>query len=71
MCCPPPAFDMGLFGRYRYELMKPGDRWTPGAKATLCNRCGDCLPRCPQGLAIPDLLFQAHQLFMTPIGTLS
>jgi predicted aldo/keto reductase-like oxidoreductase len=23
-------------------------------------RCGECLPKCPQGIAIPDRLEEAH-----------
>ncbi|NGZ07378.1 MAG: aldo/keto reductase [Magnetococcales bacterium] len=54
------AFDMELFARYRYGMMQPGDHWVPGAKIETCDRCGECLPRCPRGLAIPDLLVQAR-----------
>lgn len=59
------SFDMTLYGQFRYGLMKPEDHWIPGAKGNACTRCGDCLPRCPQGLAIPDLLMEAHQRMNT------
>jgi len=59
------SYDMTPFAQFRYDLMKPGDHWVPGAKGNLCNRCGDCLPRCPQNLQIPDLLFAAHGRFDT------
>ncbi len=26
-----------------------------------CTKCGDCLPRCPESLNIPELLWQTHQ----------
>jgi predicted aldo/keto reductase-like oxidoreductase len=35
--------------------------WFPGAFAFHCTRCGDCLPRCPEKLPIPDLLFETHK----------
>ncbi|MBF0153159.1 MAG: aldo/keto reductase [Magnetococcales bacterium] len=56
------SYDMVAFGRYRYGNMQPGNRWVPGAKGSVCNRCGACLPRCPQGLAIPDHLLAVHRL---------
>jgi uncharacterized protein len=31
-----------------------------GHDAGSCVRCGDCLPKCPQGIAIPDRLEEAH-----------
>ncbi|MBF0418441.1 MAG: 4Fe-4S dicluster domain-containing protein, partial [Magnetococcales bacterium] len=54
------CFDMDHFARYRYEMMRPGDHWVPGAKLETCDRCGECLPRCPRALPIPDLLFAAR-----------
>jgi len=33
------------------------------AYASLCSRCLDCLPKCPQGLEIPDLLEQVVRDF--------
>ncbi|MBF0262156.1 MAG: aldo/keto reductase [Magnetococcales bacterium] len=54
------CFDMTHFARYRYGMMRPGDHWVPGARVETCDRCGDCLPRCPRGLAIPELLAGAR-----------
>jgi uncharacterized protein len=31
-----------------------------GKGAAACVRCGECLPKCPQGIAIPDRLEEAH-----------
>ncbi|MBF0192426.1 MAG: aldo/keto reductase [Magnetococcales bacterium] len=54
------CFDMDLFARYRYGMMRPGDHWVPGARLEACDRCGECLPRCPRALPIPALLSAAR-----------
>uniref|UniRef100_B8HTX5 Aldo/keto reductase n=1 Tax=Cyanothece sp. (strain PCC 7425 / ATCC 29141) TaxID=395961 RepID=B8HTX5_CYAP4 len=54
------AFEMENFGQYRYRMFENAGHWFPGRKANSCTDCGDCLPRCPEHLAIPDLLRDAH-----------
>ncbi|MBF0341703.1 MAG: aldo/keto reductase [Magnetococcales bacterium] len=54
------CFDMSLFARYRYGMMRPGDHWVPGARLDSCDDCNECLPRCPRGLPIPGLLREAR-----------
>ena len=58
------AFGMVEFGRYRYNLFSHGGHWFPGEQATACTDCGDCLPRCPERLRIPDLLRDTHDLLL-------
>jgi hypothetical protein len=44
----------GTGGWYKVSLVNDGH----GAEA--CVRCGECLSKCPQGIAIPDRLAEAH-----------
>jgi len=54
------AFEMEEFGKYRYRMFENAGHWFPGTKANKCTDCGDCLPRCPENLAIPNLLRDTH-----------
>ena len=54
------AFDMVEFGKYRYKMFENAGHWFPGSKAIRCTDCGDCLPRCPENLDIPQLLRDTH-----------
>ena len=33
-----------------------------GIAADACIECGECEPKCPQAIAIPDVLKEAHEL---------
>ncbi len=55
------AYDMRDYGSYRYTMLENAGHWFPGNKGNRCTTCGDCLPRCPEQLAIPALLADAHQ----------
>jgi len=58
------ALDMVEFGEYRYNLFSRGGHWYPGEQATACTECGECLPRCPEKLNIPQLLFDTHAILL-------
>lgn len=55
------AYDMNDYGQYRYGMLENAGHWFPGTKGNRCTHCSDCLPRCPEKLDIPTLLFDAHQ----------
>jgi uncharacterized protein len=59
---------MEEFSKYRYKMFENAGHWFPGAKANKCNDCGDCLPRCPEELNIPNLLRDTHNRLQTQEG---
>ncbi len=55
------AYNMTDYGQYRYRMFENAGHWFPGNKGNKCTECGDCLPRCPHNLNIPELLQDTHQ----------
>ena len=54
--------DLMEFAGERYNLIGRAGHWWETVDASQCDRCGDCLPRCPHQLPIPDLLAETHRL---------
>ena len=52
---------MRAFAEERYNLIGRAGHWWEEINASACQQCGDCLPRCPHQLAIPDLLADTHR----------
>lgn len=62
------AFDMHNYGSYRYNMLNGSNDWFHGWPGDHCTECGECLPRCPEKLDIPRLLFDTHDLLKTGAG---
>ena len=52
---------MTAFAGERYNLIGRAGHWWEQVDASACGECGACLPRCPHGLAIPELLADTHR----------
>ena len=53
--------DLIEFSQERYNLIGRAGHWWETVDASACERCMDCLPRCPHQLPIPDLLKDTHE----------
>ncbi len=54
------GMDLHSFTKERYNLIGRAGHWWEKNNATDCQNCGDCLPRCPHNLNIPELLKETH-----------
>ena len=55
------AYGLADWCKDRYKFMGNAGNWYPGVKADQCTECGDCEPRCPEGLPIIRLLKALHE----------
>ncbi len=55
------AYEMTDYSQYRYQMFENAGHWFVGVKGNRCTSCGECLPRCPEQLDIPALLFDSHK----------
>jgi predicted aldo/keto reductase-like oxidoreductase len=52
--------DLIEYSQERYNLIGRAGHWWDTIDASACRSCGECLPRCPHGLNIPQLLADTH-----------
>tara|TARA_Y100001968_G_scaffold292816_1_gene298306 strand:+ start:8895 stop:9968 length:1074 start_codon:yes stop_codon:yes gene_type:complete len=52
--------DLITFTKERYNLINKAGHWWETVNASSCKGCGECIPRCPNNLQIPNLLEDAH-----------
>ena len=52
--------DLIEYSQERYNLIGRAGHWWDTIDASACGSCGDCLPRCPHGLNIPQLSADTH-----------
>lgn len=58
--------DLRGYTEERYNLIGRAGHWWEALDASACAQCGDCLPRCPHQLPIPELLAETHGLLSAP-----
>ncbi|MGI0481997.1 aldo/keto reductase [Geminocystis sp. CENA526] len=51
------------YASYRYQMLENAGHWFWGQKGDKCTDCGECLPKCPENLNIPELLRDSHNRF--------
>lgn len=57
------GLEMTEYANYRYQMLGNAGHWFWGKKGDKCIDCGECLPRCPENLNIPELLRDTHARF--------
>ncbi len=57
------GLEMAEYASYRYQMLENAGHWFWGQKADKCTDCGECLPKCPENLNIPELLRDSHTRF--------
>ena len=53
--------DLQVFTKERYNLIGKAGHWWASNNASACEKCQECIPRCPNNLEIPKLLEKVHR----------
>jgi predicted aldo/keto reductase-like oxidoreductase len=59
------CYDMQAYGRYRYNMVRPGDEWFAGVLATTENLDKVAYERAPAGLPLRQMLAETHEALYT------
>jgi predicted aldo/keto reductase-like oxidoreductase len=54
------VYDLIEWARTNYELLGTPGHWVSGLGADACTECGECEPKCPQGIPIIEQLKEVH-----------
>ncbi|NLT93858.1 MAG: 4Fe-4S binding protein, partial [Actinobacteria bacterium] len=57
--------DAHMYGNLARQQMAYRDFLADGERADSCTACGECVEKCPQGIAVPEWLERA-QAFLAP-----
>ena len=57
------GLEMTDYAQYRYQMLENAGHWFWGNQGDKCTDCGECLPKCPEKLNIPQLLRDSHTRF--------
>jgi predicted aldo/keto reductase-like oxidoreductase len=60
--------NMMSYAKERYAMAGNAGHWFEQNNANNCAACGDCIPRCPLNLEIPNLLAETHRLLASNPG---
>ena len=52
------------FSKERYNLIGKAGHWWEEKNSSFCQKCNQCVPKCPSKLEIPNLLKETHNLLI-------
>ena len=58
------GYGQSEFSKERYNLIGKAGHWWEEKNSSFCQKCNECIPKCPSKLDIPNLLKQTHNLLI-------